>query len=72
MAYAEALLSENFIQRKIMLSYAITFFIIALIAAVFGFWGVVGVAASIAKFLCLLFVILMVISLLKSGPRTRL
>jgi uncharacterized membrane protein YtjA (UPF0391 family) len=56
-----------------MLSYAITFFIIALIAGVFGFWGVAGLAAGIAKVLCLVFVVLMIISLLRrGGPRSTL
>ncbi len=54
-----------------MLSYAITFFIIALLAAVFGFWGVAGLAAEIAKILCGVFIVLMIISLLRGGgPRT--
>jgi uncharacterized membrane protein YtjA (UPF0391 family) len=51
-----------------MLSYAITFFIIALIAAFFGFWAVAGLAAEIARILCLAFVVLMILSLLV-GPR---
>jgi uncharacterized membrane protein YtjA (UPF0391 family) len=51
-----------------MLHYAITFFIVALIAGLLGFWAVAGLAAEIAKILCLAFVVLMVISLL-SGPR---
>jgi uncharacterized membrane protein YtjA (UPF0391 family) len=46
-----------------MLRWAITFFIIAIIAAVFGFSGVSGAATDIAKFLALIFVVLFVISL---------
>jgi uncharacterized membrane protein YtjA (UPF0391 family) len=46
-----------------MLRWAITFFIIAIVAAVFGFGGVSGMAADIAKFLALIFVVLFVISL---------
>lgn len=53
-----------------MLGYAVTFFIIALIAGFFGFWGVTGLAMEIAKILCLAFVILAVLSLV-SGPRNR-
>jgi uncharacterized membrane protein YtjA (UPF0391 family) len=45
-----------------MLHYAIIFFIVALIAAALGFWGLAGMAASIAKFLCLIFIILMIVS----------
>jgi uncharacterized membrane protein YtjA (UPF0391 family) len=51
-----------------MLGYAISFFIVALIAGVFGFWGVAGLATEIAKILCLAFVVLMVLSFLV-GPR---
>jgi len=47
-----------------MLRWAITFFIIAIIAAVFGFGGVAGAATDIAKFLALIFVVLFVISLI--------
>ena len=52
-----------------MLSYAITFFIIALLAAVFGFWALAGLAASIAKILCVVFVFLMVLSMFGNRPR---
>jgi uncharacterized membrane protein YtjA (UPF0391 family) len=52
-----------------MLSYAITFFIIALIAGFFGLWVVTGLAMEIAKILCLLFLVLMVLSLL-TGRRS--
>jgi len=51
-----------------MLSYAISFFIIALIAGFFGFWGVAGLATEIARILCLAFVALMILSLF-IGPR---
>jgi uncharacterized membrane protein YtjA (UPF0391 family) len=56
---------------KTMLSYAITFFIIALLAGIFGFWGVAGLAAEIAKILCIVFVVLMIVSLLR-GRGSRL
>lgn len=46
-----------------MLSYAITFFILAIVAAVFGFGGLAGTLASIAQFLTVLFVVLFVASL---------
>jgi len=47
-----------------MLSWAITFFIIALIAAVLGFSGIAGAASNIAYFLAVAFLVLFVISLL--------
>ena len=47
-----------------MLRYAIIFFVIAIIAAVFGFGGVAGESAWIGKVLLAVFVILAVVSLL--------
>lgn len=46
-----------------MLQWMITFFILAVIAAVFGFGGLAGTFAEIAKFLAILFVVLFVASL---------
>lgn len=46
-----------------MLYYAAVFFVIALIAAIFGFGGIVVEAASMAKLLFLIFVIGFIISL---------
>jgi uncharacterized membrane protein YtjA (UPF0391 family) len=41
-----------------MLSWAVTFFIIALIAAIFGFSGIAGTAVNIAWILAVLGIIL--------------
>lgn len=49
-----------------MLNWVITFFILAVLAAVFGFGGLAGTFAEIAKFIAVLFVILFVISLVYS------
>ena len=46
-----------------MLSYAVTFLIIALIAGVLGFGVIAGTAAAIAKVLFIVFLILFVASL---------
>ena len=46
-----------------MLSWAIGFFILALIAAFFGFGGIASSAAGIAKVLLVLFVIGFIVSL---------
>jgi uncharacterized membrane protein YtjA (UPF0391 family) len=46
-----------------MLHYALVFFIIALIAALFGFGGIAAGAVEIAKLLFFVFVILFVVSL---------
>ncbi|MBT1539136.1 DUF1328 domain-containing protein [Ralstonia solanacearum] len=47
-----------------MLRYAVIFFIIALAAALFGFGGIAAEAASIAKILFMIFVVLFVVSLI--------
>jgi uncharacterized membrane protein YtjA (UPF0391 family) len=47
-----------------MLRYALGFFVVALIAAIFGFTGIAVAAAGIAKLLFFLFIILFVVSLL--------
>jgi uncharacterized membrane protein YtjA (UPF0391 family) len=49
-----------------MLSWAITFFLLAIVAAVFGFGGLAGTFGSIAQFLTVMFVVLFVASLLYS------
>jgi uncharacterized membrane protein YtjA (UPF0391 family) len=54
-----------------MLSWAVLFFILALVAAVFGFGGFAGTFAGIAKVLLALFVIAFIVSLVmgrRSGP----
>jgi len=53
-----------------MLSWALTFLVIALIAGVLGFGVVAGTAASIAKVLFLLFLVLFVVSLVLGRTRT--
>jgi uncharacterized membrane protein YtjA (UPF0391 family) len=45
-----------------MLSWALMFFIVAIIAAVFGFGGIAGEAAWIGKVLLVVFLILAIIS----------
>lgn len=49
-----------------MLNWIVTFFLLAVIAAVFGFGGLAGTFASIAQFLAGLFVILFIASLVYS------
>jgi len=51
-----------------MLSWAITFFIIAIIAAVLGFSGIAGTAVNIAWALAVIGVILAVIFLIAGRP----
>lgn len=54
-----------------MLSWAIGFLILAIIAAVFGFGGIATAAAGIAKILFIIFLVLFVIALITGGIRRR-
>jgi uncharacterized membrane protein YtjA (UPF0391 family) len=59
-------------EEMLMLSWAITFLIIAIIAGVLGFGGIAGTATGIAKILFIIFLILFVASFLFGrfrGPR---
>ncbi len=47
-----------------MLSWALTFLVVALIAAALGFGGIAGTSAGIAKILFFIFLALFVISLI--------
>jgi len=46
-----------------MLHYALVFFVIAIVAAIFGFGGIAAGAVEIAKILFFIFLILFVVSL---------
>lgn len=48
-----------------MLYYAIVFFIIALVAAALGLWGLTGIAMEIARIFCVIFVVLAILSFFK-------
>jgi len=54
-----------------MLYYAMVFFIIALIAALFGFTGVAAGAVGIAKILFFVFVLMFVVTLLMGFMRRK-
>ncbi len=47
-----------------MLHYAVVFFVIALVAALFGFGGIAASAVGIAKVLFVIFLVLAIISFL--------
>ena len=49
-------------KESVMLHYAVVFFVIALIAAVFGFGGIAAGAAGIAKVLFFVFLLMAVVS----------
>ena len=57
-----------------MLRWALVFFVVAILAAVFGFGGIAGESAWIAKILLIVFVILAVVSLImgRKGPSSGL
>jgi uncharacterized membrane protein YtjA (UPF0391 family) len=50
-------------KEKNMLGWAVTFLIIALIAALLGFGGIAGAAAGIAKILFVVFLLVFLVSL---------
>lgn len=52
-----------------MLSWAIVFLVVALIAGAFGFFPIAGAAMGIAKILFFVFLVLFVISLIAGGFR---
>lgn len=54
-----------------MLHYAVVFFIIAVIAAVFGFTGIAAGAVEIAKILFFIFILLFVVSLVMGLVRRK-
>lgn len=54
-----------------MLSLAIAFLVLALVAAVFGFGGIAAGAAGIAKILFFVFLVLFLLSLLFRRPAVR-
>ena len=47
-----------------MLNWIITFFLLAIVAMIFGFGGLAGAFVGIAQFLAYLFIILFVVSLI--------
>lgn len=52
-----------------MLGWALTFFVIALVAAVFGFGGIASASAGIAQILFFIFVALFVVTLVARAVR---
>lgn len=66
---APSRLRNHHTRSYVMLSWAITFLVIALIAAVLGFGGIAGAATGIAKILFFAFLVLFLVSLVV--PRLR-
>ena len=59
------------LRRFFMLSWALTFFIVAIIAAVLGFTTIAGAAAGIAKILFFIFLVLTLVALVAGALRGR-
>jgi uncharacterized membrane protein YtjA (UPF0391 family) len=62
-------LPRETIEEMTMLYYAALFFVIALVAALFGFGGIAAGAAEIAKILFFVFLVLFVVSLIAGALR---
>ena len=54
-----------------MLGWAIAFFVVALIAAVFGFGGIASASAGIAQILFFIFLVLFIATLIMNVVRSR-
>jgi uncharacterized membrane protein YtjA (UPF0391 family) len=57
-------LRTQVVKEMEMLNWALMFFLVALLAAVFGFTGIALAAAGVAKILFFLFLVLFLVSLL--------
>ena len=53
-------------RRETMLHYAVVFFVIALVAALFGFGGIAAGASEIAKILFFIFLVVAVVTFIAS------
>jgi len=54
-----------------MLNWALTFFILAIVAGLLGFFALAGLAAEIAKILLFAFLVLLLISVFSGAVRGR-
>jgi uncharacterized membrane protein YtjA (UPF0391 family) len=54
---------RSHLQGGVMLRWALIFFVVALIAAVFGFLGIAAAAVGIARILFFIFLVLFLVSL---------
>jgi len=55
----------------LMLSWALTFFVLAIVAGLLGFFALAGLAAEIAKILLFAFLVLLLISVFSGAVRGR-
>jgi uncharacterized membrane protein YtjA (UPF0391 family) len=66
LSYSKA---NKFTKEIIMLGWALTFFIIAILAGVMGFGGIAGAASGIAQIIFFIFIVLLVLSLVANAIR---
>jgi uncharacterized membrane protein YtjA (UPF0391 family) len=64
-------LQPKHVKEKPMLGWAITFLIVALIAAALGFGGIAGAASSIAQILFFVFIVLFIVAMIARAVRGR-
>ena len=60
---------EKLVEETKMLHYALVFFLIAIVAAIFGFGGISVASAGIAKILFFLFLVIFLVSLVMGVAR---
>jgi len=71
-SYLRPRLDRGVSQRGVtMLSWALTFLVVAIIAAIFGFGGIASTAAGIAQILFVIFLALFLVSLIVGLMRGR-
>ena len=58
-------------KETIMLGWALAFFVLAIVAAAFGFCGIAGASAGIAQLLFFVFLALLVVTFLARALRGR-
>jgi uncharacterized membrane protein YtjA (UPF0391 family) len=66
-----ALRNHHIEWRNAMLGWALTFLIVALVAAALGFTGIAGAASSIAQILFVIFLVLFLIAMLARALQGR-
>jgi uncharacterized membrane protein YtjA (UPF0391 family) len=59
------------LNQKVMLRWSLIFFVVAIIAAIFGFTGIAAASAGIAKVLFFIFLVLFLLTLIVGGTLVR-
>jgi len=60
--FVEVSIKRRHGKNKVMLSWSLTFLVLAIIAGILGFGGIAGTAAGIAKILFIVFLVLLIVS----------